>query len=96
MTRGKAGESPPTWSTQSAHVCVWVLPTEGDVSDVVTHGGVRVLELQRWLPVAEQHLGGRVAGSPALLELLNARDGEAHISTYDFWGAKKCGYSEDP
>lgn len=51
-------------------------PTEGDVSDVVAHGGVRVLELQRWLPVAEQHLGGRVAGSPALLELLQRRSGE--------------------
>lgn len=52
------------------YVCV-VLPTEGDVSDVVAHSGVRVLELQRRLPVAEQHLGGRVAGSPALLELLH-------------------------
>lgn len=54
----------------------FVLPTEGDVSDVVAHGGVRVLELQRRLPVAEQHLGGRVAGSPALLELLQCQSGE--------------------
>lgn len=49
-----------------------VLPTEGDVSNVVAHSGVRVLELQRRLPVAKEHLGGRVAGSPSLLELLRA------------------------
>lgn len=61
-------------------------PTEGDVSDVVAHGGVRVLELQRWLPVAEQHLGGRVAGSPALLELLQRRSGErARLKHYGTW-----------
>lgn len=46
--------------------------TEGDVADVVPDGGVRVLQLQRRLPVAEQHLGGRVAGSPTLFELLRA------------------------
>lgn len=44
--------------------------TKGDVSNVVPDGGVCVLQFQWGLPVAEQHLGGRVAGSPALLELL--------------------------
>lgn len=50
-----------------------VVLTEGDVSDVVPDGGVRVLQLQGGLPVAEQHLGGCVAGSPTLFKLLNAR-----------------------
>ena len=47
--------------------------TEGDVSNVVPYSGVCVLELQRGLPVAEQHLGGRVAGSPTLFELLQTQ-----------------------
>lgn len=76
---GGWGYSLHSWSTQRGRGRGWrgvLPPTEGDVSDVVAHGGVRVLELQRWLPVAEQHLGGRVAGSPALLELLRRRSGE--------------------
>lgn len=76
---GVGGYSLHSWSTQRGRGRGWrgvLPPTEGDVSDVVAHGGVRVLELQRWLPVAEQHLGGRVAGSPALLELLRRRSGE--------------------
>lgn len=44
--------------------------TKGDVSDVVPDGGVRALQLQRRLPVAEQHLRGTGAGSPTLFELL--------------------------
>lgn len=50
-----------------------VVQTEGNVSDVVPDGGIRVLQLQGGLPVAEQHLGGCVAGSPTLFKLLNAR-----------------------
>lgn len=44
--------------------------TECDVADVVSHGGVGVLELQGGLSVTEQHLGGGVAGTPAFLKLL--------------------------
>lgn len=44
--------------------------TKGDVSDVVPDSGVRVLQLQRGLPVAEQHLWGGVAGSSPLFEFL--------------------------
>lgn len=53
--------------------------TEGDVSNVVPNSGVCVLQLQRRLPVAEQHLRGCVAGSPTLLELL--RTEQAAYST---------------
>lgn len=45
--------------------------TKGDVSNVVPDSGVCVLQLQRGLPVIEQHLGGCVAGSPTLFELLH-------------------------
>lgn len=44
--------------------------TKGDVSDVVPDSGVGVLQLQRGLPVAEQHLWGGVAGSSPLFEFL--------------------------
>lgn len=44
--------------------------TKGDVADVVADGGVRVLQLQGRLPVAEQNLRSRVAGPPTLFELL--------------------------
>lgn len=57
--------------------------TKGDVSNVVPDGGVRVLQLQRRLPVAEQHLGGCVAGSPTLFELLHTDDGR--VKTLFCW-----------
>lgn len=50
--------------------------TKGDVSDVVPDSGVRVLQLQGGLPVAEQHLWGCVAGSSALFELLQTESAE--------------------
>lgn len=54
--------------------------TKGDVSNVVPDGGVCALQLQRRLPVAEQHLGGTGAGSPTLFELLRTE----YVNTITF------------
>lgn len=45
--------------------------TEGNVANVVAHGSIGVLQLQRRFPVAEEDLRGCVTGSAAFFELLN-------------------------
>lgn len=57
--------------------------TEGDVSNVVPDGSVCVLQLQRRLPVAEQHLRSRVAGSPTLFELLLTHNVSVQLRLFD-------------
>ena len=44
--------------------------TEGNVADVVAHGGIGVFQLQRRFPVAKEDLWGCVAGSASFFELL--------------------------
>lgn len=51
--------------------------TKGDVSNVVSHRSICVLQLQRRLSVAEQHLRSCVTCTPALLKLL-----QGNISTH--------------
>ena len=47
------------------------LLTKGDVANIVADGCICILQLQGWLPVAEEHLWGCVTGPATLLELLN-------------------------
>lgn len=67
-------------STQRERECTarGATHTEGDVADVVSHCGVRVLQLERRLSVAEQHLRSCVTRAPALLKLLQGK-GSAQV-----------------
>lgn len=68
---------------------LWQLLTKGDVSNVIPNGGICVLQLQRGLPVAEQHLGGCVAGSPPLFELLHTHTTCKGLNKQLLWGWKQ-------
>lgn len=52
---------------------------EGNVANVVAHGSIGVLQLQRRFPVAEEDLRGCVTGSAAFFELLHKHFSNDHI-----------------